>query len=579
MKVFCRLAWFFKRYWRRYLAAVSLLFLVALLNLIPPWIVGRVVDRFLHQGLSGAQFLLFIGSLLLIGLAVYALRYLWRVLLFGASYRLSFLLRNQLYQHFLAMDRGFFRKHNTGELMAHATNDVQAVEMVAAQGILTLVDSLVMGSMVLVVMASGYSWQLTILSLLPLPVMAYLTRRLGQQIYCGFHESQHVFSELNNKVQESLSGIRVLKSFAVESLEQESFSRLTRQAMAANMRVARLDARFGPVIHLCVAFSYLFAVAGGGYLIVDKQMTLGELTSFTLYLGQLIWPMFALAWLFNLLERGNASSERIERLLAEHSRVAEPKSPREFASHFPLEARGLGYHYGSDEFSLSGIDFSLQPGQMLGLVGRTGAGKSSLLQLLMRLDDPSRGQILLGGVPLSQLPLAQVRTQFACVPQQAFLFSMTIAENIAIGKSGATQEEIEWAARIACVDQDICRLEHGYQTQVGERGVTLSGGQKQRIAIARALLLDAPYLILDDALSAVDARTEHLILNHLLNACQDRALIIASHRMSAVELASEILVLERGAITERGTHQQLMMNLGWYARMVRFQRIEQDLEA
>lgn len=575
MSVFLRLGWFFKDQWRRYLIAISLLMMVALLTVIPPKVVGWVVDGVAKGDLDNGTLMQYLAGLLGLGIVIYLLRYVWRVMLFGASYRLAYVLRNRLFSHFTRMSPDFYQRHRTGDLMAHATNDIQAVEMTAGEGVLTLVDSFIVGILVLSIMCSQYSWQLTLLSLLPLPVMAFFMNRFGTQIYKEFKAAQGAFSRLNNKTQEALSGVRVLKSYAVESLEDKGFAELTRQAGECNMAVARIDAKFDPVIYLCIGCSYFLAVAGGSALVLQDKLTLGELTSFTMYLGQLIWPMFAIAWLFNIIERGSAAYSRIESLLAERSDIADPVSPQPLKTPFPLVLQGVDYRLESRTL-LAGIEVSLAAGGMLGVVGRTGAGKSSLLKLLMRLANPSAGQIIMGGVPIAQLALAELRSQFAYVPQEPFLFSTTIAANIALGRPDASREEIEKAARIACVHDDISRFPMGYETEVGEKGVTLSGGQKQRLAIARALLLAAPILVLDDALSAVDAHTEQQILQAL--KAHRRTLILVSHRMTAVEQADEILVLEQGQISERGDHGALMAHNGWYADMVRYQRLEQDVE-
>lgn len=575
VSVFLRLGWFFKDQWRRYLMAISLLMMVALLTVIPPKVVGWVVDGIARGELDEGTLMGYLAGLLGLGLLIYLLRYVWRVMLFGASYRLAYVLRNRLFSHFTRMSPDFYQRHRTGDLMAHATNDIQAVEMTAGEGVLTLVDSFIVGILVLSIMCSQYSWQLTLLSLLPLPVMAFFMNRFGTQIYKEFKAAQGAFSRLNNKTQEALSGVRVLKSYAVESLEDKGFAELTRQAGECNMAVARIDAKFDPVIYLCIGCSYFLAVAGGSALVLQDKLTLGELTSFTMYLGQLIWPMFAIAWLFNIIERGSAAYSRIESMLGERSDIEEPARPAAFVSALPLEARGLGYRL-EQRSLLHGVDFTLQHGAMLGIVGRTGAGKSSLLKLLMRLANPTAGAIAMGGVPIDQLPLGTLRSKFAYVPQEPFLFSTTIAANIALGRPEASREEIERVARIACVHDDIVRFPRGYETEVGEKGVTLSGGQKQRLAIARALLLAAPILVLDDALSAVDAHTEQQIL--LALKAHRRTLILVSHRMTAVEQADEILVLDQGAISERGAHGALMAHNGWYADMVRYQRLEQDVE-
>ncbi len=575
VSVFSRLGWFFKEQWRRYLIAISLLMMVALLTVIPPKVVGWVVDGIAKGSLDNDTLMGYLAGLFVLGLLIYLLRYVWRVMLFGASYRLAYVLRNRLFSHFTRMSPDFYQRHRTGDLMAHATNDIQAVEMTAGEGVLTLVDSIIVGVLVLSIMCSQYSWQLTLLSLLPLPVMAFFMNRFGTQIYKEFKAAQGAFSRLNNKTQEALSGVRVLKSYAVESLEDKGFAELTRQAGACNMAVARIDAKFDPVIYLCIGCSYFLAVAGGSVLVVRDELTLGELTSFTMYLGQLIWPMFAIAWLFNIIERGSAAYSRIESMLAERSDIEDPMEPAVFVSPFPLQAKGVSYQL-EQRTLLRNIDFTLHSGGMLGIVGRTGAGKSSLLKLLMRLANPTSGELTMGAVPIAQLALGDLRGQFAYVPQEPFLFSTTIAANIALGRPDARQEEIERVARIACVHDDICRFPKGYETEVGEKGVTLSGGQKQRLSIARALLLAAPILVLDDALSAVDAHTEQQILQAL--KAHGRTLILVSHRMTAVEQADEILVLEQGHISERGRHGALMAHNGWYADMVRYQRLEQDVE-
>ncbi|MFM4941078.1 ABC transporter transmembrane domain-containing protein [Aeromonas enteropelogenes] len=575
MSVFLRLGWFFKEQWRRYLIAIILLMMVAILTVIPPKVVGWVVDGIAKRGLDNDTLLRYLAGLFGLGLLIYLLRYVWRVMLFGASYRLAYVLRNRLFGHFTRMSPDFYQRHRIGDLMAHATNDIQAVEMTAGEGVLTLVDSMIVGILVLSIMCSQYSWQLTLLSLLPLPVMAFFMNRFGKQIYKEFKAAQGAFSRLNNKTQEALSGVRVLKSYAVESLEDQGFAELTRQAGERNMAVARIDAKFDPVIYLCIGCSYFLAVAGGSALVLRDELTLGELTSFTMYLGQLIWPMFAIAWLFNIIERGSAAYSRIESLLAERSDIEDPAQPQALTSAFPLSACGVGYRLEQRDL-LQDIDFTLQRGGMLGVVGRTGAGKSSLLKLLMRLANPSAGQLTMGSVPIERLALGELRRQFAYVPQEPFLFSTTIAANIALGRPDASQEEIERVARIASVHDDIVRFPKGYETEVGEKGVTLSGGQKQRLAIARALLLEAPILVLDDALSAVDAHTEQQILHAL--KVHRRTLILVSHRMTAVEQADEILVLEQGHVSERGRHGALMAHNGWYADMVRYQRLEQDVE-
>lgn len=577
MRLFLQLGWYFVREWRRYFAAITLLIIVAILQIIPPSIVGIVIDGVTREHFSTRQLLSWIGVMVLLALAIYVLRYFWRMMLFGTSYHLAVELREKFYQQLSRQHPAFYLRYRTGDLIAHATNDVDKVVEAAGAGVLMLVDSTVLSGAVLVVMSTQISWQLTVLALLPMPFMALAIKRFGRQLHQQFKLAQASFSLLNNRSQESMTSIRMIKAFGLEQRQTSQFAEEAAQASVQNMRVARIDARFEPTIYIAVGMANLLSIGGGSWLVMQGSLTLGQLTSFTLYLGIMIWPMLALASMFNVLSRGSAAYSRICSILSQAPVVADGQQQ------LPPERGILQVRIGhfcypnTSKLVLQQIDFTLQPGQMLGLCGPTGAGKSTLLALIQRHFDISDGEICFHHRPLPSLQLDSLRQRLAVVNQTPFLFSDSVANNIALGNPNASQREIEQAARLASVHEDILCLPRGYSTEVGERGVMLSGGQKQRISIARALLLDAEILLLDDALSAVDGRTEHQILQNLHQWGNGRTIIISAHRLSALARACEILVLQQGQIAQRGTHEQLSSVPGWYRDMYHYQQLEAAL--
>lgn len=515
MRLFAQLSWYFRREWRRYLGAIALLVIIAVLQLIPPKVVGIVVDGVTQQHYTAEKVWMWIGALVLIAVMVYLLRYVWRVLLFGASYQLAVELREDFYRQLSRQHPAFYLRHRTGDLIARATNDVDRVVFAAGEGVLTLVDSLVMGCAVLIVMSTQISWQLTLLALLPMPLMALAIKRNGDALHERFRVAQAAFSSLNDRTQESLTSIRMIKAFGLEDRQSAQFAADAADTGAKNMRVARIDARFDPTIYIAIGAANLLAIGGGSWMVIHGSLTLGQLTSFVMYLGLMIWPMLALAWMFNIVERGSAAYGRIRTMLEEAPAV-DDGSEAVPAGRGVLQVAIRDFIYPqASKPSLEHVNFTLQPGQMLGICGPTGAGKSTILALLQRHFDVTHGEIRFHDLPLPILQLDSWRARLAVVNQTPFLFSDTVANNIALGKPDATQAQIERVAQLASVHDDILRLPQGYETEVGERGVMLSGGQKQRISIARALLLEAEILILDDALSAVDGRTEHQILHNL----------------------------------------------------------------
>lgn len=578
MRLFAQLSWYFRREWRRYLGAIALLIVIAILQLVPPKVVGIVVDGVTKQHYTAEKVWMWIGLLVVIAVMVYLLRYVWRVLLFGASYQLAVELREDFYRQLSRQHPAFYLRHRTGDLIARATNDVDRVVFAAGEGVLTLVDSLVMGCAVLIVMSTQISWQLTLLALLPMPLMALAIKRNGDALHERFRVAQAAFSSLNDRTQESLTSIRMIKAFGLEDRQSALFAADAADTGAKNMRVARIDARFDPTIYIAIGTANLLAIGGGSWMVIQGSLTLGQLTSFVMYLGLMIWPMLALAWMFNIVERGSAAYARIRTMLEEAPVVNDGSEPTpEGRGALSVAVREFIYPQ-ANKASLEKVNFTLQPGQMLGICGPTGSGKSTILALIQRHFDVTEGDIRFHDVPLTRLQLDSWRARLAVVNQTPFLFSDTVASNIALGKPDATQEQIEHVARLASVHEDILRLPQGYNTEVGERGVMLSGGQKQRISIARALLLEAEILILDDALSAVDGRTEHQILHNLRQWGEGRTVIISAHRLSALTEASEILVMQHGHIAQRGRHEELAAQPGWYRDMYRYQQLEAALD-
>jgi len=578
MSVLFKLGWFFRQEWRNYLVAFCALISIAGLIMVPPWITGRVVDAVAQQRLTFSMLLNYLGLLLGVGIVIYLLRILWRRRLYGSSYKLAAQLRSRIHDHLTLMSPDFFQQHRTGDLMARATNDVTAVEMTAGEAVLASFDGVFTGVIVLLVMTTTLSWKLTLLALLPWPVMGYFMWLFGNQMHDAFREAQRQFSLLNDKTQESISGVRLIKAFGRQEQTLEEYTAVTDDVSRANMEVAKVDASYDPVIFITVGTSFMLAVGGGAWWIHRGELSLGELTTFTMYLGYLIWPMFAYGWTLNLLERGSAAHGRIEELLHTAPQIAD-KGTLERPTDIGLTIDIDAFSYpDTEQIVLRDIHCTIDAGSTFGIVGHTGSGKSTLINLLLRLYDNQQTRIRLGGRPLADYRLAILRHQFGLVPQDPFLFSVTIAENIALGRPDATLDDIRVAAKLACIDDDIMAFPEQYATLVGERGITLSGGQKQRIAIARALLLDPPILVLDDALSAVDMRTERRILDHLKQARQGRSNIIVCHRLSAVVDADEIIVLRHGEIDERGRHRGLLERQGWYAQMFHYQQIEASLD-
>ncbi|MFL2070693.1 ABC transporter ATP-binding protein [Marinilactibacillus psychrotolerans] len=579
MDIFKRLSWFFLKEKKSYMIGIFSLVVVALLQLIPPRIIGIVVDEIETNSITSKSLSFWLGILLISALLQYIFRYIWRMKIWGNAAKLEQTVRKQLYNHFTNMDNQFFQKHRAGDLMAHATNDLRGLRMVAGGGILTLADAISVGLTTLLAMIFVVDWRLTLIAVFPLPLLAITSRVLGRKLHMRFRDAQASFSQLNDKVQESIQGIKVLKTFGQEKEDIEEFKEQTANVVAKNRLVYKIDSLFDPAITLIMGVSYFLTIFIGGLLITENEISIGDFVTFINYIGMLVWPMFAIGRLFNIIERGSASYDRIENLLREESSIVERKGSIEEPVKGDLKFEIKTFSYPDDEvMTLHDIHFSLRAGHTLGIVGKTGAGKTTILKLLLREYDRYKGNIQYGSHDIRDYTLDALLKQIGYVPQDNYLFSTTIRDNIRFADPSLSQEEVEAAARLADIHNDILNLSDGYDTQVGERGVSLSGGQKQRISIARSIITNPELMILDDSLSAVDAKTEESILSGLKEKRQKQTTIIAAHRISSVMHAEEIMVVEDGTIVERGTHEQLLKFGGWYKDMYRQQQLEQKLE-
>ncbi|MCT6856950.1 MAG: ABC transporter transmembrane domain-containing protein [Bombilactobacillus mellis] len=569
MGIFKKLSWFFKKQKRRYLIGIIFLLLTALTNLIIPRTIGQFADWVNQKQLTQMHVLVALTILLAAGLGQYLFRYGWRNQIWGGAADLEQKLRSQLFWHYLNMDEMFFKRHRIGDLMALSTNDISAVQNVAGVGILTLADSVITGGMTIVAMILFVDWKLTVVAILPLPLLAVMAYFLGKKLHDRFSQSQAAFSQLSNKTQESMTGIKVIKTFGQESEDIADFNRLVDRTISLNRKVNLIDAMFDPLTGFIIGLTFVITILSGSHLVINHVITIGQLISFVGYINALIWPMFAIGRLFNVLERGNASYDRIQNILQEKSLITESKQGLTELNRGELHFKVQSFTYPDGEQPvLKNVHFELTPGKTLGIVGRVGAGKSTIIKLILRRFDDYQGLITIDGHDIHDYSLDTLLSNIGYVPQNSFLFSTSVKNNIRFSDYSSNDALVRQAAQEGVIDEDIQHLSQGYQTLVGERGISLSGGQKQRVSIARALLSSPKILILDDSTSAVDAKTEVEInqnMQRFSNEQQSR--IIITQRLRSVMKADEILVLEAGQVIQRGTHQQLLQTPGWYQQM------------
>jgi ATP-binding cassette, subfamily B, multidrug efflux pump len=518
---------------------------------------------------------------LLIGLSLVKglFQYWMRVVIIGISRDIEFDLRNDLFNHLVELSQDFYSRYRTGDIMARSTNDLNAVRMMLGPGIMYTAETSVMLLLSVAVMLTT-DFRLTLIALLPAPVVSLAVVFFGRRIHARFEHIQKMFSDISSRVQENLAGVRVVRAYAQEQPEVAQFENLNREYIRENIGLARIQGMFMPLLQALIGLTFLLVLWAGGRQLMQGRISLGSFVMFNTYMGMLIWPMIAFGWVVNLMQRGTASLDRINEMLHEKSTITRPSGAvRSPVLYSPEICFRRVYVSHGERRALADIDLTIAEGETLAVVGHTGSGKTTLASLIPRLFDPQHGTVEYGGIDVREFDPKELRQQIGFVPQETFLFSATLAENIAWGAPKASQEDIRWAAEVAGLASDIETFPNGLDTVIGERGLTLSGGQKQRTAIARAIIRNPRVLILDDALSSVDTVTEEKILRGLSGVMRDRTTILISHRVSTVQNAHRIVVLSHGSIVESGTHAQLQQLGGYYADLYQKQLLEEELEA
>ncbi len=567
---------YMKKYWYRYLLGLFFLILTNAGQLLIPQILGKSVDLIYSGDFPMSSILRNTMYIVIIAVVIAGGRFLWRFFIHGASRRIEASLRERLFDHLLLLGHDFFNKHKTGDLMARATNDLNAVRMATGMALVAFTDGLFMTLAILIIIFTRNS-ELAALTIIPLPIITIIILFFGRLLGSRFQKVQENFSNLSGHVQEALSGIRVLKAFNRENYSAEEFEDKNDDYKQANLSLIKIWGLFFPIIAFLSGISSLLLLLFGGRAVIGGSFSPGDFTAFLSYLGILVWPLLGAGFTVNLIQRGGASLRRINEIYESEPLIKNDPDPIASIRSSDLSVSGLTYTYpDSGKPVLEDLSFDLKEGRILGILGRTGSGKTTLLNMLTRQYDPPEWSILLDGVDIKKYELNTLRKHFAIVPQETFLFSSSIEENIAFGNPHVNEEKIRTAAALSTIDRDIDSFPDKWKTEVGERGLILSGGQKQRVAISRALILDPPILIFDDALSAVDTETESKILKHLLQERKGKTSIVVSHRISTLQYADKVIVLDKGRIVEVGTPSELLKGDGIYGDIAALQSFKEE---
>lgn len=573
---------FLKKHWKYYFFGTLLLMIIDGLQLITPLVIGSFTDALMDGNLTRESIPKYMLYIMGIAIAVAIGRFGWRMTIIATAKKLEYWLRNEVFSHLEKMSLNYFNHHKTGDLMAHCTNDISAIRNAFGGGVIMFVDAFFMGIMTLFLMATRIDLKLTLVAFIPLPLIVIFIIVLGKRVRHRFQKVQEAFSDLTDNVQEAFSGIRIIKSFVQEKQSLHYFNEKNSSNFHKNMKMVKLFGFVQPLVGFISMTSVLIAMIFGGHLVIDEVITIGEFVAFLSYVGMLAWPMMALGFVYNNLQRGQVSLKRINTILETPPEIFNLEVIDGLNEAYEVEASitvdNLNFTYPNTHVpALENVSFELKAGETLAVVGKTGSGKTTLVNLLLRLYQVDDSTIKIGGIDINRLPIKKIRDMVGYVPQDNFLFSRNIAYNLKFGNENLTEEEMIEATKSAQVYEEIMSFPYGFKTKLGERGVNMSGGQKQRVSIARALAKKPEIIILDDSLSAVDTKTEESILSHLKMELKNTTSIVIAHRISTIKHADQIIVLDNGKVVEKGTHESLLNLGGHYTDMYQKQLLEEKI--